>query len=202
MPPQPTFRVLRAGWIMARAFTPHLVFAPLAFPWTVMSVIPGAIRRGLYLDATRTGMVMLYRSRFLLDVLLAVPIVLVAMACYFGVLLPLIGTVLPGDIGGPVFLGTTVLLIVGMLFLLPRGGGAMFPFGPETPKGDRWEAAGLAQLPGTRFTAIQLALQVIDTVPPAGSVIIATANSSKLLRQYVTFGFTEGKSRRVYKIVS
>ena len=147
-------------------------------------------------------MVMLYRSRILLDVLLVVSMVLVAMAFYVGAVLPLIVTVLPAHFGGPIFLGITLLLIAGMLFLLPRGGGAMFPFGPGPPKGDRWDAAGLAQLPCTRFTAIQLALQLIDTVPPSGAVIIAAANNPKLLRQYVAFGFTEGRSSRVYKIVS
>lgn len=48
MPPRPCYRIFRAAWIMARAFTPHLVLAPLALPWTLLSVIPGTLRRGLY----------------------------------------------------------------------------------------------------------------------------------------------------------
>lgn len=71
----------------------------------------------------------------------------------------------------------------------------------DTPKGDRWGVAGLAKLPGTNLTGIQLALRVVEDVPPPGAVVIATANSSKLLHQYQQFGFTEGRNNRVYKIV-
>lgn len=66
--PRPCYRIFRAAWVMARAFTPHLVLAPLALPWTFLSVIPGTLRRGLYLDPTRTGLVMLYRSNRILAV--------------------------------------------------------------------------------------------------------------------------------------
>lgn len=201
MTPQPTYRILRAGWIMARAFTPHPVLAPLAYPWTIMTTIPGTLRRGLYLDPTRTGMVMIYRSNQLLDALIVMPIVFAVMIGYMGLAPSLIWSIAPDSMVGPLFAAISLLLVVGILFLLPRGGGAMFPFGPETPKGDRWEVAGLAQLPGTQFTAIQLALRALETVPPSGAVVIATANSSKLVRQYQAFGFTEGKSNRVYKIV-
>lgn len=52
----------------------------------------------------------------------------------------------------------TLVFMIELLFLLPRGGGSLFPWGPETPDRPRWEIAGLAQLPGTRLTGIQLAL--------------------------------------------
>ena len=92
--------------------------------------------------------------------------------------------------------------MIGLLFLRPRGGGSLFPWGPETPDGPRWGIAGLALLPGTRLTGIQLALRGLDTIPPAGSVIVATANSEDLYRQYQAYGFTGGPKRRVHRIAT
>lgn len=74
--------------------------------------------------------------------------------------------------------------------------------GPETPKGERWEIAGLTQLPWTRLTGIQLALRALDTVPPAGAVVVATANSPDLYRKYQAFEFTGGPKHRVYRVIS
>lgn len=197
----PSYRILRAAWIMARAFTPHPVFAVLSFPWTLVSVIPGTLRGGLYLDSTRTGMVMLYRSRMLLDILIVTPVMILYFLAAAGVIGAL-GELIPY---AGVFLVTwgvlMILAIVGFVFLLPRGGGSMLPWGPETPHGQRWEVAGLAQMPGTRFTAIQLALRVINEVPPAGAVIIAIANSATMLHQYQRLGFTAGPEHRVHKVV-
>src|SRR5699024_6432685 len=84
---------------------------------------------------------------------------------------------------------------------LPRGEGSLRPWGPETPPGPRWEIAGLAQLPGTRLTAIQLAIAAMDRIPPAGAVLVATAGSDKLLRQYRAYGFTTGPKHRVHKVI-
>lgn len=74
--------------------------------------------------------------------------------------------------------------------------------GPETPEGQRWEIAGLAQLPGTRLTGIQLALRALDTAPLAGSVVVATANSADLYRQYQAFGFTDGPEHHVHRVIA
>lgn len=197
MTPRPSYHFLRAAWIMARAFTPHPALALLAYPWTLISITPGTLRGGLYLDPTRTGMVMLYRSMMLLDVLIAVPVVVVFFIAV-GTAASALSTLLPGGVAA---LFVFVLAVAGLLFLLPRGGGSLFPWGPETPKGQRWEIAGLAQMPGTRLTAIQLALRVLDEVPPPGAVIIATANSADLYRQYRSFGFTGGPKHRVHKVV-
>src|SRR5699024_7597504 len=136
MTPQPSYRIFRAGWVMARAFTPHLLLAPLAYPWSVMSVAPGTLRRGLYLDSTRTGMVMLYRSHQVIDAALLVPIMFVAMAAYGAFAPVLTSFVLPDLMVAPVVVGVPLVFLVGLLFLLPRGGGSMFPFGSETPKGE------------------------------------------------------------------
>ncbi|MCT1436229.1 hypothetical protein [Brachybacterium paraconglomeratum] len=199
MPPLPSYRIFRAAWIMARAFTPHIVLTLLALPWTLLSVIPGTLRRGLYLDPTRTGMVMLYRSNPVLDVLVLFPIMLITFGAYFAAATALVNIAGWLALALPVATG---MFMIGLLFLLPRGGGSLFPWGPETPDGPRWEIAGLAQLPGTRLTGIQLALRALDTVPPAGSVIVATANSEDLYRQYQAFGFTGGPKHRVHRIAT
>lgn len=72
--PAPSRRVFRAAWIMARAYTPNLAVALLALPWCLVAVIPAALRRGLFLDRTGTGMVILYRSALLLDILIVLPL--------------------------------------------------------------------------------------------------------------------------------
>ena len=202
MTPRPSYRIGRAAWIMARAFTPHLAIALLALPWTLLSVIPGTLRRGLYLDPSRTGMVMLYRSNPIVDVLVLMPVMIGLFAVYFAAVPALLSLVVPAGWVALSLAAVTMLFMVGLLFLLPRGGGSLFPWGPETPKGPRWEIAGLAQLPGTRLTGIQLALRVLDTVPPQGAVVVATANSADLYRQYQAFGFTGGPKHRVHRAIT
>lgn len=197
MSPSPSFRWWRGAWIMARAFAPNMALALLALPWTLLMVLPGMLRKGLFIDRTGTGMVMLYRSRMLLDTLILIPPVLVV-----AIITPVVVmTVLPASWGPYVFGAGLLALIAGFVPLLPRRGGSVSPWGPETPKGERWEIAGLAQLPGTRLTAIQLALRALDTIPPAGAVVVAAANSDRLFDQYQRFGFTSGKKRRVYRII-
>ena len=71
----------------------------------------------------------------------------------------------------------------------------------ETPDGERWELAGLAQLPGTRLTALPLAMRVVREVPPEGAVVVATANTPEQYRQYQRLGFTGGPKRRVHRVV-
>lgn len=199
--PRPSQRILRAAWIMARAFTPHRSVAVIALPWTLLAVLPATIRRGLFLDATRTGMVLLTPLSLTRDLLILLPIMMSA---------PMIalGAFMVGDLLGifPVLLGLVALLVavgsVGGLFLLPRPGTSSVPFGPETPPGPRWEIAALAQLPGTRFTAVQTARRVLATVPPAGAVIVASANTPALFRHYQRFGFTGGPKRRVHRVIT
>lgn len=61
---------------MDHGSTPHVVLAPLALPWALVSVTPGTLRRGLYGDPSRTGMVMLSWSSPALDVLVLMPAML------------------------------------------------------------------------------------------------------------------------------
>lgn len=151
---------------MARAYTPHLVIAAFAVPWALISILPGAVRKGLYLDPSRTGMVLLYRSRTLLDMLIVTPAMLAA-GLMVGTVVRTLAALIPVGWAAPVlWLATLLAACVGILYLLPRQGGSMLPWGPETPAGPRWEIAGLAQMPGTRLTGIQLALRAIDEVPP------------------------------------
>ncbi len=200
--PHPSRRAVRAAWIMARAFTPHRVIALLALPWALLAVLPATIRGGLFLDATRTGMVLLAPINLFLDlfVLILVAGTFTAVIASGAVLIAAALNAVPA-----LLVVTAVLMIAGMtgaLSLLPRRGGSALPFGPETPTGPRWEMAGLAQLPGTRLTAVQLARQVLTTVPPAGTVIVATANTPAQFQQYQRFGFTGSDKRRVHLVVA
>lgn len=199
--PRPSRRILRAGWIMARAFTPHPVIAVLALPWTMLAALPGAISGGLFLDPTRTGMVLLAPVNVTRDLLLLLPVLLCSPVITIAALL-----VADSLNALPVlFVVVGVLVVatcVGVAFLLPKRGTSWVPFGPETPPGPRWEIAALAQLPGTRFTAVQLAQRALATVPPAGAVVVATANTPALFEQYQRFGFTGGPQRRVHHIIT
>lgn len=200
-PPRPSRRVLRSAWIMARAFTPHRVVALLALPWTVLAVLPAAVRGGLFLDATRTGLVLLLPINVALDLLLLLPVGVLAAVTTFGLL------ALADALNAfPVLLVLAPLLVIaasaGALFLLPKRGASTVPYGPETPAGPRWELAGLAQLPGTQFTAVQTARSALATVPPSGAVVVATANTPTQFEQYQRFGFTGGARRRVHRVIS
>ena len=92
------------------------------------------------------------------------------------------------------------LLVGAVIALVQPGGTTLSASGPETPKGDRWMVAALAQLPGTRMTAVMLARRLIEQAPP-GSIIVAAAATDALLARYVRAGFTAGRARRVYRVV-
>ncbi|HEX7349544.1 hypothetical protein [Brachybacterium sp.] len=78
--PRPSYRIFRAAWFSTRAVTPSTVQGVLTVSWTLLSIIPGTLRGGLYMDRAGTGMVLLYRSRMLLDVLILLSIMLLAGA--------------------------------------------------------------------------------------------------------------------------
>jgi hypothetical protein len=202
--PRPSRRAFRAAWIMARAFTPHRAWAVLAFPWTVLAVLPATVRGGLFLDATRTGMVLLTPYNLALDLLVLLPLML-PIAGIAGIAVGALLTA--GSFNAlPVLFALAVLVgivaLAGLWFLLPKRGTSTMPTGPETPLGRRWEIAGLAQLPGTRLTAVQTARRVLATVPPPGAVVVGTANTPALFEQYQRFGFTGGPQRRVHRTIT
>jgi hypothetical protein len=132
-------------------------------------------------------MVMLYRSNPVLDVIVLVPVMIGLLPVYFAGVPALLGLILPDGSIALALGGVSTLFMIGLLFLLHRGGGSLFPWGSETPKGQQREVAWLA-------------LRVLETVPPAGAVVVATANSADLYRQYQAFGFTGGPKHRVHRV--
>lgn len=96
--------------------------------------------------------------------------------------------------------GPLVWLFLGAGVFAMSGGAMTMPVGSETPHGERWAVSGLAQLPGTRMSGLLLARSLTEHAP-AGAVIVAVAATDHHLRAYKALGYTEGRSRRVYRIV-
>lgn len=92
----------------------------------------------------------------------------------------------------PFFLGLTQL---------HSGSLSMTPVGPETPRGDRWQVAALAQHPDTRLSALLLTRRLLASLTP-GSVVVAAAADDRLQGAYQRFGFTRGDAKRVYRSLS
>ncbi len=184
----------RAAWIAARACTPNVVTAWLSVPVYGFSILPMTVRGGLYLDGTRTGTVLFARRRPVLDGLLIAGVTLGAFGLWVASILLLDEAVLLAA-GMCVYL---LFLVGSVIALVQPGGTTLSASGPETPKGDRWMIAALAQLPGTRLTAVILAKQLLERVP-AGGIVVAAAATDPLRDAYVRAGFTAGGGRRVYR---
>lgn len=177
-------------WLMCHAFARNRFLAVLACPMGLLILIPYAVRRQLYETADRTGMVVfgpfsMVKDTVILAVAMSPLIVLNAWA-------PIAWGPLSGLV---VLLVLTGFLLVGFLVLGSSSMGV--PAGGETPKGVRYQIAALAQRPGTRLSALQLALRLRDILPP-GSVLIAFADNDRLLNGYTRLGFTNGQGRWVY----
>ncbi|KAB1639099.1 hypothetical protein [Pseudoclavibacter terrae] len=186
----------RAAWISARASTPNVPLAVLSVPIYAFSILPMTLRGGLYLDESRTGTVLFARRRPILDGLVVVLVTAAAFVLWVACIL-LFDTMLMLLLGMLVY---AALLVGAVIALVQPGGTTLSASGPETPKGDRWMVAALAQLPGTRMTAVMLARRLIEHAPP-GSVLVAAAATDALLERYVRAGFTAGRARRVYRLV-
>lgn len=186
----------RAAWISARASTPNVPLAVLSVPIYAFSILPMTLRGGLHLDSTRTGTVLFARRRPILDGLV-VALVTVAAFVLWVVCTLVFDTTTVLLLGFSIY---AVLLLGAVIALVQPGGTTLSASGPETPKGDRWMVAALAQLPGTRLTAVLLARRLIEHAP-AGSVLVAAAATDALLERYVRAGFTAGRARRVYRLV-
>lgn len=197
-PPRPsTLRDLpRAAWISARASTPNTPLAVLSVPIYAFSIVPMTLRGGLYLDASRTGTVLFARRRPILDGVVVGLVTAAAFALWVAGIL-LFDTMLVLLLG---MLAYAALLIGAVIALVQPGGTTLSASGPETPKGERWMVAALAQLPGTRMTAVMLARRLIEQAPP-GSILVAAAATDALHERYVRAGFTAGRARRVYRLV-
>ncbi|WP_146080129.1 hypothetical protein [Pseudoclavibacter sp. RFBG4] len=185
----------RAAWISARASTPNVPLAVLSVPIYAFSILPMTLRGGLYLDRTRTGTVLFERRMPILDGFVVALVTIAAFVLW-------VSCILVFDATTVLLLGFSiyaVLLAGAVIALVQPGGTTLSASGPETPKGDRWMVAALAQLPGTRLTAVMLARRLIEHAP-AGSVLVAAAATDALLERYVRAGFTAGRARRVYRL--
>lgn len=175
---------------MCRAFASNRFLAVLAYPLGLLILIPYAVRRQLFETDDRNGMVVFGPFSMVKDaVILAVvmsPLIVV------NVWAPIAWGPLSGLV---VLLVVTGFLLVGFLVLGSSSMGV--PVGRETPKGDRYQIAALAQRPGTRLSAMQLALRLRDSLP-VGAVLVAVADNDRLLESYVRLGFSRGRGRRVY----
>lgn len=187
-------RIPVLAWLMSRAFAPNRTMAYLSVPVAVLILLPYSIRRHVYESDDGHGMVIFGPYRLGRDIAVLVML-----------FLPVLGLNLWVSVTfGPVW--ALILWAVGMGLLaiglvgIGRGSTVM-PTGPETPAGDRWQMAGLAQRPGTWLSAIQLARRLRDSAPP-GIVVVAAAQNDRLVEGYKRLGFTEGKDRRVYWLPS
>lgn len=69
------------------------------------------------------------------------------------------------------------------------------------PRGQRWVIATLAQRPGTRLSAVLLARDLMAQLP-VSAVLVSAAGSQQFLDHYLRLGFTEGRNRRVHRIIT
>lgn len=185
----------------SRAFTRNAVIATLAFPLLFVAVLCYMLRRAAYLDATRTGLVIIARYTPILDVFLALAVVVPASM--------LLGAVVGGAeaAGGAALLlawlarGVTYWLLAGAVVVAVSSPGSFAStVGPETPRHNVHTVMGLSQLPGTRLTALLLARRVLAALP-AGTVVAVAAATEDLARAYQRLGFTRGRKRRLYLVV-
>ncbi|MDZ5076755.1 hypothetical protein [Nesterenkonia sp. HG001] len=193
-PPAPArpSRAFSLAWLMATAFVKTRLSAVLAFPLAVLMLAPYAIRGQLYETPQGDGMVIFGRYRVVVEFLIVAVMMVPLFAVYVWIF----------EVHG---FGWATTYWAVLMFLLLAGATALgqgsmtLPTGRETPRGRRWQVAALAQRPGTRLSAVQMALRLRDTLPP-GAVLVASAASDELVRKYEQLGFTEGKNRRVYWI--
>lgn len=188
-------RVFSIAWLMSLAFTKGRVRAGLAYPLCLFIGTIYAPRGQVYESPDGNGMVIFGPYRLWVELVAGALIFVAAMLVGF-LLIPVLG---PATMG---VVSVVCSLALG-LGIAQMGSGAMAatPVGSETPKGDRWQAAALAQRPGTRFSALLLTKQLMDSLP-TGAIVVAAAADDRLLRAYQQFGFTAGKSKRVYRVAS
>ncbi|NYD67444.1 hypothetical protein [Agromyces atrinae] len=188
-----------AAWVMSRAFAKNRTLAVLAWPTALLTLLPYALRRTVHLSDDRTGMVIVARWRLVLDFALTFAIMIPLYAVIIVLAIAASSITVFGFLG--VFAVVSVFFAIGIVTLTGRTSAFTFPVGSETPRtGPLWQVAGLAQLPGTRLSALMIARRVIRSLPP-GSVVATVAASEELLDAYVRWGFTRGQSRRAFLVV-
>ncbi|MCD2498511.1 hypothetical protein [Microbacterium nymphoidis] len=162
----------------------------------------------IYMTEDRNGTVAIRRLGLgqYVVALLAAPILLIAVfavTALVNLVFPVGAIYVPLVAGGILFI-LSLWILAGLVVSL-RGrqrGASLHETGPETPKGRRFAISNLAQRPGTYWTALTLAQQVIEQLP-RGSVLCAVASDEKLAAVYVRRGgFTAGRRMRVYRVIS
>lgn len=192
-PPAKLSRVFRLGWLMSRAFTKGPRRAVIAYPLCLLIVTVYAPRGQVYESSDTHGMVIFGRYRLWAE-LGAAALVLLAGVVIGLSMIPVLGPITVG-----ILAWTFSLLILLGNAQMRSGSTAVTPVGAETPKGDRWQVAALAQRPGTHLSALLLTRELMDSLP-TGAIAVAAAADERLLRAYEQFGFIVGKSKRVYRI--
>jgi hypothetical protein len=186
-----------AAWLVSSAFTRRRWRSPvmtlLGWPVYLLTLFPAVLLGGAYWR-DRNGLVLVHRWRPAVDVcivcgamLLVVVVGLSAINWWVGFAVVAAVLVLWFDLGLVVTLSCHGL------------GTLVSAVGRATPTGPRWFIGGLAQRPGTHFTAALLAGDLVRQLQP-GSVLVAVAGDQKLLDRYVRLGFTESTKRRVHRV--
>ncbi|MBV7411459.1 hypothetical protein KRX56_01715 [Dermabacteraceae bacterium TAE3-ERU27] len=180
---------------MARAFTPSHAVAVLAYPLIACALIPIFLRKGLFIDGTRAGIVTVCRRRHVLDIAIAMPVVVVVFFSGW-----LILRLLLTDSGAfCVLLAAYVLMCLAATTTVSSRQKVSKTKVPELHGKECWEIANLAQMPGTKETALLLAREVISTIPP-DAVIVTTPLSERLRKAYENFGFKPGPGLQMHMI--
>lgn len=200
----------RAAWIIAAAFADvsrlagarrwrwlGVLHAAAAWPLAASLAATAAVRGALYVGAERSGVVCLgpQGSRSGPSVVAPVSITWTAIGT------PLVvGPILLGL--PPAALAACFTLFAGLMFVgfepyCPRSRPEPEAVAGPVPKGPRWQATMLAQLPGAQSEAPQLARSVIRELVPRGSVVIATPRTAELEGKYLALGFRRVDGGRV-----
>lgn len=205
----------RTTWILARAFAAkswigrqlrsHRVaqlHALAIAPFFLLIVISCTVERDLYLDTTRTGVVVLkpqyslrsamgWAATFTLLVVVSLP-------------LSLIAAITPG---ATLELVVATVAAVCIALLVDVTAAPRYP-GPvrdrlrqqrrKVPKGERWDLMMLAQLPDTKRTAAPLAHRLLRTVVPPGAAVVVAARTAELHSKYSRYGFTPTRGKQLF----
>ncbi|MCZ4326773.1 hypothetical protein [Brachybacterium paraconglomeratum] len=163
-----------------------------------MATAAGALASSLYLDDSRTGVVVMgRRHRLLLGAALTGIIIGAVMAPCVLVLL----WSLPAGTWPVVAVLAAGCGAVGAELVIPQGGAeppdeTSQPV-PHTPSWTQWEMSLLAQLPETTVTAARLAHDLLHSLPSAGEVVVAQARTDGLRGEYLQYGFRPAHGRQL-----
>lgn len=196
------------SWVMARAFTNNPVQAVAAMPAAIMKAALFMIRRVAYQSADGNGVVIFGRHRPRLDALLTAVVIVLFTFIFGGVFylfLRLLNLMFELLFNIDLLMSIIVVMVLlfsvfafffyGMIAFTHRVSNQVFT-GMETPKGDRYVVAILAQRPGTKSSALLLARSLIRSLPP-GKVVVSRAGSEKVAERFRRMGFTLGNGLRL-----